>query len=44
MQLSALLQFAVSTDCSFTEYQSIFYEIKFHSLKYPPNYASIMLA
>ena len=35
MHLSVLLQFAVSTDYSTREYQSIFHGIKLHSLKYP---------
>ena len=38
MHLSALLQSAVSTDCSIREYQSTYFHgIKPHSLKYPPN-------
>ena len=37
MHLSALLQFAVSTDCPIREYQSIFVELSSIVLKYPPN-------
>ena len=38
LDLSALLQFAVSTDCSIREYQSIFMEL---NLKYPPNFPTL---
>ena len=41
MHLSALLLFTVSTDSSIREYQSIFMEIKLHSLKYPPNMSAL---